>query len=867
MRLKNNLKSFARAIGKTIKKYKSEISNKVNSFLSESISNIDEEYNLNKDSAKEKIESIRSEILELDKDAKESYLNDIKVITPKSIHPRNSHYLPCTGYNKSFYPGEDADNPDHSNCDDYWIFSADPEVRPVTEVDLNPYGNEEFVKNKYNQFVDDSGTVQNITEKQYIRKKNGLYCTYTTGFPNVLLGYSGSDSESEMYFGLKEIYFKYNESRLISGSTVYKSSTLYVAKKDTINNVFLDNISFSKNVVVNVTPKSTIFTDASEDFYSIEINFSIDITKCFDFDTKNIIVFKNKNNDNVAYISIIQLSCFSGIEFYNGDLIEKNNCVIPYYILSNNTSTETISNETQSLQFSVNITSENENIERNDIKIYLDKNTYTKYISSIEVSNFTKISDSEFNAVIDVNINSSQNINGQCGIFVLYIEKYGNVISFPFPVLYKIEGSTSTSVDFIKYATNQNDDDELNTGIYVDYNGIVDASDSNLSKNGSTTGSLILFSTIDPSFTKLNNVSLNIPGEKLLKKNENTQSFKYCVCISYTNSSVGFNIIKQESIYYNVSTIDIRHTNNTVNINENLGTDSASIITIDRSNNEKEKSIYVLNSPQLDTSNNESITTLITSYPNITISEVSSGTSSKYDDELDETIITDYKKINISSNYSDKDIVHHSIIITTLKINGSIISSYASDVFDSNIQNKTEPEEEEEKEINFTFSIGNNLNKNQKYKLLLEIFPSELSFYAGAYTYFVPSNTLKFSESTENRYIDLDVLIDGSSMYNRKIKNIHSKSWTYMNVAYFYYRAHKKKGPFHRFRRKKKFIITNRGYDVNTVNNKLSDNYISDILYIENKNKSLNVLLKFKYKNKGLFTIKKITAKLYECVE
>lgn len=209
MRLKNNLKSFARAIGKTIKKINKNINSKIelfnkkfNGLYADKIS--DSEYNsLDKDefgfSISNKnilnvfkrdvsriVSNIHDSINNIESMSNTSGVNDFIVIRPKNILEEEgiSHNIGENDeYLRKYYdalPSDDVllNKPKEKN-DDYLMLFSNPEKLKLPFVSLE----QKAVNKVYNQWIDPkTRKIVNNSSKLFIRKSQGFELIHSPGF-------------------------------------------------------------------------------------------------------------------------------------------------------------------------------------------------------------------------------------------------------------------------------------------------------------------------------------------------------------------------------------------------------------------------------------------------------------------------------------------------------------------------------------------------------------------------------------------------------------------------------------------------------------------------------------------------------------
>ena len=314
MRLKNNLKSFARAIGKTIKKIEKKIKDETNKIDSELKDIIKEKINVKRKEIENSIKEIHKNVNDLELDAWSSSVNDAIIIIPSRNTVSNVSF-PSTYW-------ESHENNIESS-DDYYYPDAIPESIDLPEIDVNT--NE--IKNRYFQWKDESGNIVNYSQKQYVRKYNGLNFVHTTGFSTGSI----SGFNYNLYVESKEVVFNHFDP-----ISTTKYVNLYI-KKNILSDI--SNINQLVSLKFDSSYMSASIYGGIEEFndnyYLLKISIKLKSDYITHFDENEYLIVKLKTNESYesAYINVIRpaITLESGLAVNSNDVIDTDHGIVDIY--------------------------------------------------------------------------------------------------------------------------------------------------------------------------------------------------------------------------------------------------------------------------------------------------------------------------------------------------------------------------------------------------------------------------------------------------------------------------------------------------------------------------------------------------------
>lgn len=324
MRLKNNLKSFARAIGKTIKKInekiKSENLNEINTIDNKFIEKIsDSQYNLLENDfngysiseeykidvfyrdIKRKYDQLHKNLNYLEQDAYSVGVNEyIKIIPSNNVNFSNHNFF--VDYNSKIQGYNDSPSIAYKNLDNYLISGTEPIELSIPNLNLNT----KSVKNIYYQYVDNNNIVVNQAQKQFVNSNSFGVMINSGRFPSIDLAPTINLKRNKFWTSYRTINLSPTN---IDGKTKYYNKVQIYIKND------VDIDDFYNNLILTYDSNELLISKKKENeniFLEIELkNVSI-----IDLSYKLIIRYNNESiNLLIKYL----------VEFDDISLITDNN--------------------------------------------------------------------------------------------------------------------------------------------------------------------------------------------------------------------------------------------------------------------------------------------------------------------------------------------------------------------------------------------------------------------------------------------------------------------------------------------------------------------------------------------------------------
>lgn len=291
MKLKNNLKNFAKYVAKSFNKFAEKISESKEEFISKTNKNLDSKYLKQREEIKEKFESFYKRLRMLEYNLFGSGVNDILIISPKNKLNGVTHQIGDNSSSlKKFYDAVPNDNfryerKEKYKNDDYMLLSSDAENLEIPHFNCET----KELRNKFNQWINDEGVVVRNTGKQMVRNANGVSMIHTTGLNPI----TKTEGASIIYLEQREIKIPHYDNSI-------HSVKLYVNKKKVKEISPNEYIELDYNTDYLKVSVSDEWVNENDDIYiSCEININIISETYSYFDENEYIVIKTPE-DNLA---------------------------------------------------------------------------------------------------------------------------------------------------------------------------------------------------------------------------------------------------------------------------------------------------------------------------------------------------------------------------------------------------------------------------------------------------------------------------------------------------------------------------------------------------------------------------------------